>query len=90
MKKTEITINVNSGVHARPATLFVKVANRFPCEIFVEKGSERVNGKSIMGILMLALGEGTKINIITEGEKEEEAMEALLKLIQSDFEVDAI
>ncbi len=85
MQKADLIIRTDSGVHARPAAMFVKIANLYPCEIFVEKGEERVNGKSIMGILMLALSADSKITIITDGEKEEEALKALVKLVESDF-----
>jgi phosphocarrier protein HPr len=55
------------GIHARPAALFVKTANRFACDIFVEKDGEKVNGKSIMGLMMLAAGPGSRLTIIAQG-----------------------
>ena len=63
----ELTIANKLGIHARPAALFVKTANRFACDIFVEKDGEKVNGKSIMGLMMLAAGPGSKLTIHADG-----------------------
>ena len=63
----ELTILNKLGIHARPAAAFVRTANRFSCDIFVERGNEKVNGKSIMGLLMLAAGPGTKLTIHAQG-----------------------
>lgn len=79
------TIKNESGVHARPAAVFVKMANRFPCEIYVEKDNQRINGKSIMGLMMLALTQDTRITVIAEGEKEQEAVAALCALVENSF-----
>ncbi len=79
------TIKNESGVHARPAAVFVKMANRYPCEIYVEKDNQRINGKSIMGLMMLALTQDTRITVIAEGEKEEEAVAALCALVENSF-----
>ena len=73
------------GLHARPAALFVQTANRFKCEIEVRKGRQKVNGKSIMGIMTLAAGVGTAIVVRVTGEDAVEAMNALSELIQSNF-----
>src|SRR5512144_389624 len=70
------------GIHARPAAMFVKTANRFHCEIFVEKDGEKVNGKSIMGLMMLAAGPGRKRTVHAHGHDAPQALteiEALLK-----------
>lgn len=83
--KKEIEIINELGLHARPAAMFVKLANEFSCEITVEKGSEIVNGKSIMGIMMLAAGKGSKIKVTTEGPDAQEAIVEIEKLIQSKF-----
>lgn len=83
--KREIEIINELGLHARPAAMFVKLANEFSCEITVEKGQEQVSGKSIMGIMMLAAGKGSKIRVIAEGPDAEEAVEEIKKLIQSKF-----
>lgn len=83
--KKEIEIINELGLHARPAAMFVKLANEFSCEITVEKGQEQVNGKSIMGIMMLAAGKGSKIIVTAEGPDAQEAVEEIEKLIQSKF-----
>ena len=64
----EITVSNKLGIHARPAALFVKTANRFACDIFVEKDGEKINGKSIMGLMMLAAGRGSKVKFIASGD----------------------
>ena len=63
----ELTIVNRLGLHARPSAMFVKTASRFRCEIWVEKDGERVNGKSIMGLMMLAAGQGSKLLVTCEG-----------------------
>ena len=63
----ELTIINKSGIHARPAAMFVKIANRFGSDIFVEKDGEKINGKSIMGLMMLAAGPGSKLTIHVKG-----------------------
>ncbi len=73
------------GLHARPAALFVQTANRFNCEIEVRKGRQKVNGKSIMGIMTLAAGIGANITIRTEGLDAELALGAITELIDSNF-----
>lgn len=85
MVSRSATIRNETGVHARPAAVFVKLANKFPCDIFVEKDDQKINGKSIMGLMMLALTRDTRIMVIAEGEKEEEAVEALCKLVENNF-----
>jgi phosphocarrier protein HPr len=74
------------GIHARPAAMFVKTANRFHCEIFVEKDGEKVNGKSIMGLMMLAAGPGSKLTVHAEGQDASAALAELENLIQSKFD----
>jgi phosphocarrier protein len=76
------------GIHARPAALFVKTANRFTCDIFVEKDGEKVNGKSIMGLMMLAAGQGSKLQIRCEGPDAERALEEIEELIKGRFNED--
>jgi phosphocarrier protein len=73
----EVVIQSAQGLHARPAALFVQLANKFDCEIIVRKGNDVVNGKSIMGILMLAAERGSKIMVSAEGEDAEKAVEEL-------------
>jgi phosphocarrier protein len=76
------------GIHARPAAMFVKTANRFSCDVFVEKDGEKVNGKSIMGLMMLAAGPGSKLTIHTEGNDASQAMAELETLIKRKFDED--
>lgn len=73
------------GLHARPAALFVQTANKFNCDIEVRKGRQKVNGKSIMGIMMLAAGVGTPIVVKADGSDAENALNALAELIESNF-----
>ena len=80
--KKELVVTNKLGIHARPAAMFVKTANLFDCEVFVEKDGETVNGKSIMGLMMLAAGPGCKIRIQADGNDAMKAVteiEALLK-----------
>src|SRR5687767_10892899 len=69
------------GIHARPAAMFVKVANRFTCDIFVEKDGEKVNGKSIMGLMMLAAGPGSKLTIHAQGPDASKAIAEIESLL---------
>ncbi|PWU15241.1 MAG: HPr family phosphocarrier protein [Verrucomicrobia bacterium] len=73
------------GIHARPAAQFVKIANRFSCDIFVEKDGERVNGKSIMGLMMLAAGPGSKLVVQATGQDAPQALSELETLIEQKF-----
>ena len=86
MAKKEFTIQNKLGIHARPAAQFVKTANRFQADIFVEKDGEEVDGKSIMGLMMLAAGHGSVITVSTDGDDAEEAITALEDLICRKFE----
>ncbi|MFC1668458.1 HPr family phosphocarrier protein [Chlamydiota bacterium] len=81
----EFEIQNRLGLHARPAAMFVKIANDFNAEIFLEKNGEKVNGKSIMGIMMLAASRGTKVRIIVDGDDALDAMNELEKLLSSKF-----
>ena len=74
------------GMHARPAAMFVKTANRFSCEIFVEKDGEKVNGKSIMGLMMLAAGPGSKLTVHATGHDAPQALAELETLINRKFD----
>ena len=74
------------GIHARPAAMFVKTANRFTCEIFVEKDGEKVNGKSIMGLMMLAAGPGSKLTVHAHGHDASQALLELETLIKRKFD----
>jgi len=82
-----VTISNRLGLHARAANFFVRVANLYKADIMVAKGSQNVNGKSILGILTLAAGYNSKITIKGEGEDAEEAVEALAQLVRDGFEL---
>ena len=84
----EITIVNRLGMHARPAAMFVRIASRFRCEIWVEKEGEQINGKSIMGLMMLAAGQGSKLRIRCQGPDADKALEELEQLIAGKFSED--
>jgi phosphocarrier protein len=88
MAKKEFTILNKLGIHARPAAQFVKTANRFQADVFVEKDGEEVDGKSIMGLMMLAAGHGSIITVSSEGMDAEAALLAIEDLISRKFEED--
>ena len=79
-----ITIKNKQGLHARPAALFVQIANRFNSEITVSKGRQKVNGKSIMGIMMLEAGVGSKVTIAAAGDDAEKAVTDLAVILSSE------
>lgn len=81
-----VTIKNKQGLHARPAALFVQIANKFNSEITISKGKQKINGKSIMGIMMLEAGSGSKITISAKGDDAEAAIIELEKLLLSDIE----
>jgi len=84
LKQTTNVIN-KLGLHARASAKLTKLAGSFPCQVWVTKGERRVNAKSIMGVMMLAAGLGSAIDIETDGEQENEAMKALLALLADKF-----
>ena len=84
----EITIINRLGLHARPAAMFVRIATRYRSEVWVEKEGERINGKSIMGLMMLAAGQGSTLQIRCEGPDADKAMEELEELINAKFNED--
>ena len=84
----EIPVVNRLGLHARPAALFVKVASRFRAEVWVKKESEEVNGKSIMGLMMLAAGQGSKLHVRCEGPDADKAIEEIEALIKAGFNED--
>jgi len=85
MKRAEATIVNRLGLHARPSAALTQLATRFAADVFLSKGSRRVNGKSIMGVMMLAAAKGTVIVVETDGEDEDEALAAVVGLIGSGF-----
>jgi len=84
----ELMVANKLGIHARPAAMFVKTANRFDCEIFLEKDGERVNGKSIMGLMMLAAGPGSRLILTAEGLDAARAVNELEALVLRKFDED--
>ena len=80
-----VTIQNKLGMHARAATQFVQLASKFDCDVGVEKDGQHVNGKSIMGVLMLVASKGTRIKIICRGAQAAEASDALAALVNSGF-----
>ncbi len=82
----DLTISNKLGMHARPSARFVKVSNRYKAEIWVEKDGEQVNGKSIMGLMMLAAGQGSKLRVTAEGPDAAQALDDLAHLIQTNFD----
>ena len=85
MIQTTTTISNKLGLHARASAKLTKLAGSFPCEIWIARGERRVNAKSIMGVMMLAAGIGTEVTLDIDGQREQEAMDALLTLIADKF-----
>jgi phosphocarrier protein len=85
MIKTRTTISNRLGLHARASAKLTKLAASFPCDVFMSRGERRINAKSIMGVMMLAAGMGTEVELETDGAQEREAMDALLALIHDKF-----
>ena len=79
-----ITIKNKQGLHARPAALFVQIANKFTSEVTIVKGRQKINGKSIMGIMMLAAGAGSRVTLIADGDDADKAITELEKLLLID------
>ena len=85
MPRIEAEITNKLGLHARASAKLTQLAGSFPCEVWMERGSRRINAKSIMGVMMLAAGKGATVIIDTEGERAEEALQAMLGLIANKF-----
>jgi phosphocarrier protein len=85
MFSKEVLVSNQVGLHARPATFFIQKANEFKSGIWVEKDERRVNAKSLLGVLSLGITRGVTITIIAEGPDEEQAVNALVELISSNF-----
>jgi phosphocarrier protein HPr len=85
MIKNSVTISNKLGLHARASAKLTKLAGSFPCEVWLSRGERRVNAKSIMGVMMLAAGLGSTVEIETQGEREQEAMDALRALFNDKF-----
>jgi phosphocarrier protein len=85
MIHTRVTISNKLGLHARASAKLSKLAGSFPCEVWMTRNDRRINAKSIMGVMMLAAGIGTEVELETDGEQEQQAMDALLALIHDKF-----
>ena len=85
MPRAEAEILNKLGLHARASAQLTQLAGSFPCEVWMERGSRRINAKSIMGVMMLAAGKGSTVVVDTQGERAEEALQELLNLIAGKF-----
>ena len=85
MPQATTTISNKLGLHARASAKLTKLAGSFPCEVWMSKGERRINAKSIMGVMMLAAGLGTEVTVETSGEREQEALDAILALMADKF-----
>ena len=85
MPKAEVEIINKLGLHARASAKLTELASQFPCQIWISRNGRRVNAKSIMGVMMLAAAKGSKIEIETEGERADEALQAIVELIGNRF-----
>jgi phosphocarrier protein len=85
MPQATTTISNKLGLHARASAKLTKLAGSFPCEVWISKGERRVNAKSIMGVMMLAAGLGSEVTLETSGEREQEALDAILALMADKF-----
>jgi phosphocarrier protein HPr len=85
MPQATTTISNKLGLHARASAKLTKLAGSFPCDVWISKGDRRVNAKSIMGVMMLAAGLGSEVNLETQGERDQEALDAILALMADKF-----
>jgi phosphocarrier protein len=83
--KTSVTISNKLGLHARASAKLTKIAGSYPCEVWLARGDRRVNAKSIMGVMMLAAGIGVTVDVETDGEQEQEALDAIVALMNDKF-----
>jgi phosphocarrier protein len=86
MTQKDVTIKNRAGIHARPAALIVKKANEFDAEVFMEKDGNRINAKSIMGIITLGAAYNSTLSVIAQGQDEEAAVAAIVHLFETRFE----
>lgn len=86
MTEKTVTVSNRAGIHARPSALLVQTTKNFKSNIYIEKNNDRINAKSIMGIITLGASYGTELKIIAEGEDEQAAVEIIVKLFESKFE----
>ena len=85
MIKKSVTISNKLGLHARASAKLTKIAGSFPCEVWLSRGDRRINAKSIMGVMMLAAGMGVTVEVETIGEREQEALGAIVALMNDKF-----
>ncbi len=85
MPRADAEIVNKLGLHARASAKLTQLAGSFPCEVWMERGTRRINAKSIMGVMMLAAGKGSIVTVDTEGEGADEALQAMLALIGNRF-----
>ena len=85
MKKVEVQIVNKLGLHARPSAALTQLATRYACEVWLTMGARRINGKSIMGVMMLAAAKGATLIVEADGPDEDQAVEAIVGLIASGF-----
>lgn len=85
MPSVEIEIINKLGLHARASAKLTQIASRYPCEVWMERNGRRINAKSIMGVMMLAAGKGSRVTIETDGLDAQEALDALMTLINDKF-----
>lgn len=85
MTKTSVTISNKLGLHARASAKLTKLAGSYPCEVWLARGDRRVNAKSIMGVMMLAAGIGVTVEVETIGDREQEALDAIVALMNDKF-----
>jgi len=86
MTEQTITVSNRAGIHARPSAILVQTTKNFKSNIYMEKNNDRINAKSIMGIITLGASYGTELRIIADGEDEEEAVDTIVRLFESKFE----
>jgi phosphocarrier protein len=86
MTEKTVTVINRAGIHARPSAILVQKTKNFKANIYMEKGGDRINAKSIMGIITLGASYGTELRIIADGEDEEDAVETIVRLFESKFE----
>ena len=86
MTEKLITISNRAGIHARPAALLVQTTKDFSCNIYLQKGNDRINAKSIIGIITLGAAYGTEIKVIADGEDEQTAVDTIVRLFESRFQ----
>lgn len=84
MVEKKVEVRLKTGLQARPAALFVQEANKYSADVFLEKDGKKVNAKSIMGLMSLAISSGSEITLIADGSDENEAVEALAKYVQQE------